>query len=62
MNYAIKILKAQSELIQDFLVRREKEYLDMCFESSFDEEMVLNDIENLKLQKQQLVDAINKLR
>lgn len=62
MNYAIKILKDRAELINDFLRNKEEEYQNAHFESSFDEEIMRNDIENLKLQKQSLVDAIDKLR
>jgi len=62
MNYAIKVLKDRAELINDFLRNKEEEYQNAYFESSFDEEIMRNDIENLKLQKQSLVDAIDKLR
>ncbi len=62
MNYAIKTLMNQAELIKDLLEKKEDEFENAELEMQAEYNMFVDDIGNLKHQLKQLVDAIEVLR
>lgn len=58
MNYALKTLMNQSDLLAQEIVKVQKQYDEAEIELSIDIDLFETDLGNLKAQKQDLTDAI----
>jgi len=54
MDFSIKTLQNQAKLCKDLLNKKEAEFLENEFETTSDYEFYVSDIENLKLQIEDL--------